>query len=95
MGETMGNIKTNLENKIPHLIIITLVIFFVIAFFAKSIFYTIHSGKAGVLYLRFGGGTVTERVYGEGMHIIFPWDKMTIYNIRTNYDNLDQLDAAI
>ena len=38
MGETMGNIKTNLENKIPHLIIITLVIFFVIAFFAKSIF---------------------------------------------------------
>ncbi|NJL59327.1 MAG: prohibitin family protein, partial [Desulfobacteraceae bacterium] len=33
-------------------------------------------------YLRFFGGTVVDRVYGEGIHFIFPWDKMYIYNVR-------------
>src|SRR3546814_16279294 len=44
-------------------------------------------GEAGVLWKRFGGGTVTERVYDEGTHIIFPWDKMYIYNVRLQHRN--------
>ena len=48
----------------------------------QNIIYTIHSGEAGVKYLRFGGGTVIDRVYGEGFYLIFPWNKMYIYNVR-------------
>ncbi len=43
---------------------------------------SIKSGQAGVLYKRFFGGTVVDKVYYEGIKLIFPWDIMYIYNIR-------------
>jgi regulator of protease activity HflC (stomatin/prohibitin superfamily) len=49
---------------------------------APSIFITVPAGHVGVLWLRFFGGTVTDRYYGEGMHMIFPWDEMAIYDTR-------------
>lgn len=58
------------------------VILLIAVYFYKSIFITINAGEAGVLYKRFSGGTVTDRVYKEGFQIIFPWDLMTIYNTR-------------
>lgn len=42
---------------------------------------TIHSGEGGVLFKRWGG-TVVDKVYEEGIHTIFPWNIMTIYNLR-------------
>lgn len=42
---------------------------------------TVHSGEAGVLY-RWLSGTELSRIYGEGLHIIWPWNKMNIYNVR-------------
>lgn len=42
----------------------------------------IHAGNSGVLWQRFFHGTRLDRFYGEGVHIIFPWDKMYIYNRR-------------
>jgi regulator of protease activity HflC (stomatin/prohibitin superfamily) len=44
----------------------------------------VEAGKAGVRYKRFGGGVETSMVYGEGTHLIWPWDKMTIYDVRVN-----------
>ena len=44
----------------------------------------IHSGEAGVLYSTLLGGTQTDRVYGEGTHLKWPWDIMYIYNVRIN-----------
>jgi regulator of protease activity HflC (stomatin/prohibitin superfamily) len=41
------------------------------------------AGHAGVLWRRFLGGVQMNHVYGEGTHLIFPWDKMTIYNARS------------
>lgn len=41
----------------------------------------IHSGQAGILYHYFTG-TNMSKVYGEGVHIILPFDRMYIYNIR-------------
>ncbi|MEO5332751.1 MAG: prohibitin family protein [Magnetococcus sp. YQC-5] len=51
-------------------------------FIWPHIFITIHAGEAGVLYRRFAGGTVLDRVYAEGFWMIFPWNVMTIYDIR-------------
>ncbi len=44
---------------------------------------TIDSGEAGVLYRTFGGGVVTdEPPLGEGFHIVAPWNKVYIYEVR-------------
>jgi regulator of protease activity HflC (stomatin/prohibitin superfamily) len=71
-----------LKRKIPYLIVITLVLFWAVFFFWSRIVISINSGEAGVLYWRFFGGTETDRVYSEGIHVIAPWDKMYIYNVR-------------
>lgn len=49
---------------------------------APRIFITIPAGQVGVLWLHFFGGTVTDHYYREGLHIIFPWDEMVIYDTR-------------
>ncbi|MEK8018732.1 MAG: prohibitin family protein [Candidatus Parabeggiatoa sp.] len=51
-------------------------------FFWLRIVISINSGEAGVLYWRFFGGTETDHVYSEGIHLVAPWDKMYIYNVR-------------
>ncbi len=44
---------------------------------------TIGSGEAGVLYKTFGGGVVTDAPpLGEGFHIVAPWNKVYIYEVR-------------
>jgi regulator of protease activity HflC (stomatin/prohibitin superfamily) len=63
-------------------IVILLTALLIAAFFFNDIFIRIKSGEAGVLYRTFLGGTVTDRVYGEGLHVIFPWDRMYIYSVR-------------
>ncbi len=54
---------------------------FLLILFAKST-ETIRSGQAGVLYKTFSGGVVTEETFGEGFHIVAPWNKMIIYAVR-------------
>jgi regulator of protease activity HflC (stomatin/prohibitin superfamily) len=55
---------------------------FLALFVSPDVFYTIHSGEVGVLYLRFFGGTQIDRVLGEGVQLIAPWDRLTIYTTR-------------
>ena len=57
-------------------------VIFLIILLAKSAV-TIGSGQAGVLYKTFGGGVVTdEPPMGEGFHIVAPWNKVYIYEVR-------------
>ena len=43
---------------------------------------TIDGGEAGVLFRRFSGGVDTENTYGEGFHIVAPWNSMIVYKVR-------------
>jgi len=43
---------------------------------------TIEAGHGGVLFRTFGGGIDTSRTFGEGFHIIAPWNSMVIYETR-------------
>ncbi|MAM18597.1 MAG: prohibitin family protein [Christiangramia sp.] len=44
---------------------------------------TIDSGEAGVLYKTFGGGVVTdEPPLSEGFHVVAPWNKVYVYEVR-------------
>ena len=76
-------------------IVSTILFFLLIAILWPSVFVTIHAGEAGVYYKRFGGGTVVDRVYGEGFHVVAPWDTLTIYNVRfqTNPHEMDVLTS--
>ncbi len=49
--------------------------------FWNRIVITVHSGEAGVLY-RWVNGTEMDQIYGEGVHIIWPWNVMTVYSVR-------------
>ncbi len=60
---------------------ITLIIFAVIILAKSAI--TIGSGEAGVLYKTFGGGVVTDQPpLGEGFHLVAPWNKVIVYEVR-------------
>lgn len=66
----------------PHIIIAVLVLLFLLVFLAPRIFIVIGPGEVGVLYRPFGPGTVVDQLYDEGMQVIFPWNRMYIYNTR-------------
>jgi len=56
--------------------------FVLIIFISKSSI-NIGYGEAGVLFKTFGGGVVVdEPPLGEGFHIIAPWNKVYIYNVK-------------
>ncbi len=71
----------------PHLS--KFLIYGAIALFAfialtNTTFLTIDPGEKGVLFERFGGGLNKDKVYGQGFHVIFPWNSMIVYNVRTS-----------
>jgi regulator of protease activity HflC (stomatin/prohibitin superfamily) len=45
---------------------------------------TVPSGHVGVLWKRFGGGTVLDprQLRDEGLHFILPWNELYIYDLR-------------
>lgn len=55
---------------------------------------SLESGHRGVLWRRFFGGTEMERSYGEGSTLIFPWDRMSIYNIRLQRRNTEYITLS-
>jgi regulator of protease activity HflC (stomatin/prohibitin superfamily) len=63
-------------------IILIILVIVAIVFFTKASV-TIGSGQAGVLYKTFGGGVVTDEApLGEGFHIVAPWNKVYVYEVR-------------
>lgn len=61
--------------------IVAIIVFAIIALARSTV--TIDAGEAGVLWKRFGGGVVTEKEpYGEGFHIVAPWNKIIKYEVR-------------
>jgi len=85
--------------------------FFILAFLliilASSSIVNIGPGQAGVIFRPFGGGVDTiHPPLSEGVHVVAPWNKVYIYNIRQqqlfesmkvlSQDGLDiKLDASI
>ena len=52
----------------------------VVVLFKSSV--TIGAGQGGVLFKTFSGGIDTENSYGEGWHLIAPWNNMITYEVR-------------
>lgn len=63
-------------------LILSLILLLTVAFLWPRIFINVYPGENGVLWRRFIGGTDLRHPYGEGLHILWPWDKMHIYDTR-------------
>lgn len=55
-------------------------------YFAPSIVVFIPAGHGGVLWKRFHQGTQMAPALAEGVHVIFPWDKIEVYDLRLQED---------
>jgi regulator of protease activity HflC (stomatin/prohibitin superfamily) len=65
----------------PEIAVMIMIFVFIVVYFSDQIFYNIPPGSVGVLWQRFGG-TVMGRYLDEGLHVVWPWDKVYIYNTR-------------
>lgn len=70
-------------DKLPKIALpVVFIIILLIILISKSAV-TIGSGEAGVLYRTFGNGVVTdEPPLNEGFHIVAPWNKVFVYEVR-------------
>jgi prohibitin 2 len=59
-----------------------LILFLLMPYLVANMFVTIPAGHGGALWLRFFGGTVLDFHFGEGTKVIFPWDKIYVYDTR-------------
>jgi len=69
-----------LPSIIIYLMLVTLVAVVLFPYAAV----TVPSGHAGVLWKRFGGGTVLDprQIREEGLHLIWPWNELFLYDLR-------------
>jgi regulator of protease activity HflC (stomatin/prohibitin superfamily) len=72
------------ERHLPVVVIFLMVTTLVVIVATPHVVVTIPSGQVGVLWKRFAGGTVLDprELKDEGIHIIFPWDKVFTYDLR-------------
>lgn len=59
-----------------------IILLLALGFLWQRIFISVPAGSYAVMYRFFAGGTVTNRVWREGLNIIPPWDSLTIYETR-------------
>jgi regulator of protease activity HflC (stomatin/prohibitin superfamily) len=84
-----------LRRHFPSLTIMLLAVMLVATFLFPFIVITVPSGQVGVLWKRFnsydlycwcfvGRGTIVDprELRDEGLHVIWPWDKLFLYNLR-------------
>ncbi|MDR3122184.1 MAG: prohibitin family protein [Treponema sp.] len=65
-----------------------LTLMFILVFYDRMVI-TVPSGHVGVYYDWFLGGTDVRHVYGEGAHLILPWNKMFLYDCRSQKADYD------
>jgi len=66
---------------LPYVVIVFVVLVLGLIL-SNSTFLTIQAGETGVLFKRFSGGLEKEIVYGQGFHVVAPWNTMYIYNVK-------------
>ncbi len=70
-------------DKLPKIALPAIFILIVAVILVSKSAITIGSGEAGVLYKTFGDGVVIDKPpLGEGFHLVAPWNKVFIYEVR-------------
>lgn len=81
--------------KSQYLIIGAVALIFLLLFSGKM-FLIIDAGERGVIFKPYTSGLDKENIYGEGFHIIAPWNNMYIYGVREQQrdEPMDVLDKS-
>tara|TARA_R110000868_G_scaffold4211_13_gene26615 strand:- start:19702 stop:20514 length:813 start_codon:yes stop_codon:yes gene_type:complete len=70
-------------DKLPKIALPAIFLLIVLVVLISKSTVTIDSGQAGVLYKTFSDGVVTdEPPMGEGFHVVAPWNRVFIYEVR-------------
>ncbi len=77
-------------------IIVAVVIMIVLLLFGGRMFLILDAGERGVIFKPYSIGLDKENVYGEGFHVIAPWNKMYIFGVREQQrdEPMDVLDKS-
>jgi prohibitin 2 len=72
------------ERYLPSLVLYLMVASLLLVVLVPHMVLTVPSGEVGVLWKRFSGGTVLDprELKDEGLHVIFPWDRLFLYDLR-------------
>jgi regulator of protease activity HflC (stomatin/prohibitin superfamily) len=86
-------LKAFIRRHAPYVILLLFLLSFFLIFFFERIVISVHPGELGVLWRWLGGGTQIDTVYREGAHVILPFNRMYVYNVRkqTFSDTIDVL----
>ena len=85
-----------MENQgLPRAMVMGIAGLIFLVLFGSSMFVTIESGENGVLFKKFGGGLEKDVIYGQGFHIVAPWNDVIIYEVRqqSKSDRMDVLSV--
>ena len=79
-----GKWRRFVESHLPSIVIYLMAATLVLVVLWPRILVTVPSGQVGVLWKRFDGGTVLDpsQLRDEGLHLILPWDKVFLYDLR-------------
>jgi len=85
-----------MENQgLPRVIVFGLLGVILLFIFGSSMFVTINPGQKGVLFETLGDGLEKDIVYGQGLHIIAPWNDMIVYDVKETetYEKMEVLSS--
>ena len=73
-----------IERHLPSVVIYLMVATLVAIVLYPHMVVTVPSGQVGVLWKRFGGGTVLDprKLKSEGFNLILPWNRVFLYDLR-------------
>ena len=72
-----------MENQgLPKAMVMGVVGLIFVVMFGSSMFVTINPGQKGVLFKTLGDGLDKDYVYGQGLHVIAPWNDMIVYDVK-------------
>ena len=75
-----------LHRHIVGILFTALLLFATVVILWPLVYVNIPAGHAGILFKNLGGGTDLERVLGEGANFVWPWNRVTQYDLRIQKD---------
>jgi prohibitin 2 len=92
-SERIGILKW-LDNYRRNFIVFVFTTLFTAAFFSTASVVFIPAGQGGILWKRFQGGTQLGSALPEGINLIWPWNKVFLYNLRLQEDTRTYMSIA-
>ena len=84
----------NVKSSVKTVIVIGVVVVVLLLLFGSRMFLILDAGERGVIFKPYTTGLQKDNIFGEGFHVIAPWNKMYVYGVREQQrdEPMDVLD---